>query len=184
MRKLVMWNLITLDGLFEGERNWDLPWHEKLWGPELEQLSLEQLRSSDMLVFGRVTWEGMAAYWQTAKGEIADYMNRLPKVVCSRTLALAEWNNSIIARDGVAEVARLKREGDRDMYVFGSAILSQDLMNAGLFDEYRLGIAPAIHGRGRRLFEDGLKPQGVRLVEARPLSTGCLLLRYQPDTNT
>ena len=184
MRKLLMWNLITLDGLFEGERNLDLPLHERLWGPELEQLSLEQLRSSDMLVFGRVTWEGMAAYWQTAKGAIADYMNSLRKVVCSRTLASADWNNSILARDGMAEVARLKQEGDGDMYVFGSAILSQSLMNAGLFDEYRLGIAPVIHGRGRRLFADGLKPQGIRLVEARPLSTGCLILRYQPEAST
>ena len=67
MRKLIMWNLITLDGYFEGEKNWDLPWHERVWGEELEQFSIEQLQSSDLLVFGRVTYEGMSAYWQTAK---------------------------------------------------------------------------------------------------------------------
>jgi len=180
MRKLIMWNLISLDGLFEGEKNWDLPWHERSWGPELEELSLEQLRAADMLVFGRVTWEGMAAYWKTAKGTIAEYMNSLPKVVCSRTLESADWN-STVAGDGAKDVARLKREGDGDMYVFGSAILSQSLMNAGLFDEYRIGIAPVIHGRGRHLFGDGLKPQGVRLVETRPLSTGCVVLFYRPE---
>ena len=184
MRNLRMWNLITLDGLFEGEKNWDLSFHEQAWGPELEQLSLEQLRAADMLVFGRVTYQGMADYWQTAKGEIAEYMNSIQKVVCSRTLGSADWNNSILVRDGVADVARLKREGNGDMYAFGSAILSQSLMNAGLFDEYRIGIAPVIQGRGRHLFEDGLQPLGVRLVEARPLSNGCVLLFYRPKANT
>jgi dihydrofolate reductase len=176
-----MWNLISLDGLFEGEKNWDLSFHERAWGPELERLSLEQLNAADMLIFGRVTYEGMAAYWQKEKGAIADFMNSLPKLVCSRTLVSAAWNNSIVAKDGVAEVARRKREGDGDMYVFGSAILSQSLMNADLFDEYRIGIAPGILGRGRHLFGDGLKPQGVRLVESRPLSTGCVVLFYRPE---
>ena len=75
MRKLIMWNLVTLDGYFEGAKNWDLPWHEQLWGEELEQFSLEQLETADMLVFGRVTYEGMAAHWTTAQGAVADYMN-------------------------------------------------------------------------------------------------------------
>ena len=66
MRKLIMWNLITLDGYFEGEKNWDLPWGEQIWEEELERFSLDQLKSADMLLFGRVTYEGMAAYWQTA----------------------------------------------------------------------------------------------------------------------
>ncbi len=99
MRKLIMWNLVTLDGCFEGEKPWDLAWHELVWGEELEQLSIEQLRSADMLVFGRATYEGMAAYWTTAQGEIADYMNSLPKVVCSRSLHTADWNNSILIKD-------------------------------------------------------------------------------------
>jgi len=179
-----MWNLITLDGYFEGEKSWDLPWHEKVWGEELEQLSLEQLGSSDMLVFGRVTYEGMAAYWQAAKGAVADYMNSLPKVVCSRTLTAAGWNNTILVKDNVAEeIAKLKQQGNGNMFVFGSANLSQTLMNEGLFDEYRLGIAPVIHGKGRPLFSGGLKPQELQLLEARPLSTGCVILRYLPEGN-
>jgi dihydrofolate reductase len=178
MRNLIMWNLITLDGYFEGEKNWDLPWHEQVWGEELERFSLDQLQSADMLVFGRVTYEGMAAYWQTATGAIADYMNTLPKVACSRTLQSAGWNNSTIVRDA-REVATLKQQGSGDMYVFGSAILSKTLMNERLFDEYRIGIAPVIHGRGRLLFGDGLTPQELQLREARPLSNGCTILRYQ-----
>ena len=70
MRKLIMWNVMTLDGYFEGNKNWDLQFHETVWGPELESLSIEQLRAADFLVFGRITYEGMAAYWKTAKGEI------------------------------------------------------------------------------------------------------------------
>jgi dihydrofolate reductase len=133
-----------------------------------------------MLLFGRVTYEGMAAYWQAAEGKIADYMNSLPKVVCSRTLQTATWNNTTLVKDNVAgEVARLKQQGNGNMFVFGSANLSRTLMNEGLFDEYRLGIAPVINGNGRLLFSDGLKPQGLELLETRPLSTGCVILRYQ-----
>jgi dihydrofolate reductase len=185
MRKLIMWNLITLDGYFEGEKNWDLPWHEQVWGAELEQFSIEQLKSADMLVFGRVTYEGMAAYWQTAKGAIADDMNSLPKVVCSRTLQAADWNHSTLVKDNVAaEIAKLKQQGNGNMFVFGSAQLSRTLMNEKLFDEYRIGIAPVIHGRGRLLFSDGLNPQALQLREARPLSNGCVILRYLAENVT
>jgi len=86
MRKLIMWNIVTLDGYFEGSQNWDLSFLEAVWGKELEQLSIEQLHSADYLVFGRVTYEGMAAHWTKAKGEIADLMNKIPKLVFSKTL--------------------------------------------------------------------------------------------------
>ena len=76
-----MWNLLTLDGCFEGAKSWELDFHRYVWGDELERLSVDQLRSADMLLFGRVTHEGMATYWQAAKGEVADFMNTLPKVV-------------------------------------------------------------------------------------------------------
>jgi dihydrofolate reductase len=89
MSKLIMWNVMTLDGLFEGAKNWDLGFHQTVWGDELERFSIEQLETADRLIFGRVTYEGMAAYWQTATGEVADFMNRLPKVVFSRALERA-----------------------------------------------------------------------------------------------
>jgi dihydrofolate reductase len=179
MRKLIMWNIITLDGYFEGVNNWDLPWHEQVWGEELERFSLEQLGLADMLVFGRVTYEGMAAYWTTAQGAIADYMNRLPKLVCSRTLQTATWNNTTLVKDNVAvEVARLKQQGSGNMFVFGSANLSRTLMNEGLFDEFRIAIAPFIHGRGMLLFGDVHNPPRLQLLEARSLSTGCVILHY------
>ena len=109
----------------------------------------------------------MAAHWQTATGSVAEYMNSLPKVVCSHTLHTAGWNNTTVVRGHVAkEVATLKRQGSGNMFVFGSANLSKTLINEKLFDEYRLGIAPVIHGRGRLLFSDGLTPQGLQLLSA------------------
>jgi dihydrofolate reductase len=75
----------------------------------------------------------------------------------------------------------LKQQGDGNMFVFGSADLSATLMNENLFDEYRLAIAPALHGRGRRLFNHGSKQQQLKLLEARPLSTGGVILRYQQE---
>ena len=62
MGRLIMWNVLTLDGRYDAEEPWALPWHETLWGAELEQLSLDQLRGASWLVFGRRTYEGMAAY--------------------------------------------------------------------------------------------------------------------------
>ena len=184
MRKLIMWNLITLDGYFEGEKNWDLDFHNLVWGEELEQLSIEQLKSADMLVFGRVTYEGMAKHWPNEKGEVADFMNRIHKVVCSRSLKTADWNNTIIVKDAIAELPKLKQQGNGDMFVFGSGKLCEALMKADLFDEYRLAIVPVFLGKGKRLFNQGLNYQQLNLLEARPLSTGGIILRYAKHTET
>jgi dihydrofolate reductase len=115
-----------------------------------------------------------AAYWKEALGAIADCMNRLPKLVCSRTLLEATWNNSTLVDNYVAvEVARLKQQGSGNMFVFGGANLSTTQTNESLFDEYRIGVAPSIHGRGKLLFGEGLNPHGLQLLEARSLSNGC-----------
>lgn len=181
MRKLIMWNLVTLDGYFEGEKPWDLDWHGSIWGPELERLAIEQLGGADMLLFGRVTYEGMAAHWRTAEGEVAGLMNRLPKVVVSRTLGEADWaNTTLVKDDAAAAVRRLKREGDRDILVFGSADLSATLIDEDLFDEYRLAVAPVVLGHGTSLFGRNLKRKSLTLVAAKPLSSGGVILRYAP----
>lgn len=178
MRKLIMWNIITLDGYFEGDHNWDLTFHNIIWGPELEKLSIEQLKSADYLVFGRVTFEGMADYWKKEKGEIADLMNEIPKLVFSRTLQSADWNNStLITGDASAELAKIKGEGNRDMYVFGSANLSETFMKDNLFDEYRIGISPVLLGSGRLLFSKGISGK-LDLVSSETLKTGGVVLKY------
>ncbi len=180
MSKLIMWNIITLDGYFEGEKNWELPFLEIVWGSEMERFSLEQLNSTDYLVFGRTTYEGMAAYWKTAQGEIADFMNKLPKIVCSRTLNSVDWNNSILIKENVAdEIAKLKAKGNKDMYVFGSANLSETLIKENLFDEYRICIAPVIAGKGRYLFPKGLPERKLSLISSEPLMTGGVIFKYK-----
>jgi dihydrofolate reductase len=176
-----MWNLISLDGFFEGTEPWSLDWFQSLFDGELEQYALEQLHSAGALVFGRATYEGMAAYWSSASGEIAGLMNRLPKVVFSRTLDRAEWQNtSLVKGDVAAEVGRLKRVAKGQIFLFGSADLSATLMREGLFDEYRLCIVPVVLGNGKPLFGRNTARLNVKLLEARPLSSGCVLLRYEP----
>lgn len=175
-----MWNIMTLDGYFEGETNWDLWFHETIWGKELETLSLEQLHQADYLVFGRVTYEGMAAHWQTATGEIADLMNALPKIVCSRTLDQATWNNTTLIRENVSEeIAKRKASGSKDMYVFGSAKLSETLFQDDVIDLLRIGIAPVIAGKGRPLFASGLPKKNLALATTQPLANGGVVLTYR-----
>jgi dihydrofolate reductase len=181
MSRLVLWNLITLDGMFEGSAPWKLPHHEFAWGDELHRFSLEQAREVGGLVFGRLTYEGMAAHWTAATGEIADFMNAVPKYVFSRTLERADWANTTLVREDAGEaVARLKQRPGTDLFVFGSADLSETLIRHGLFDEYRIGLVPVTLGEGSPLFKAGSAPLRLRPLETRPLGERCLLLRYAP----
>lgn len=181
-RRLTMWNMVTLDGCFEGARKWDLDFHEYVWGEELQQFSLEQLETADALLFGRVTYEGMAAHWTTATGPIAEFMNAVPKVVFSRTLTTADWTNTTLIRDdAVGEVTKLKDAGDRNLYVFGSADLSSTLMRHGLFDEFRLCVVPVVLGTGTPLFKPGTNRTRMTLRESRPLKTGGVVLFLEPQ---
>lgn len=181
MRRLIMWNLMSLDGFIEGPGR-DISWHGELWGPELEKLSTEQGDEIGALLFGRVTYELMAGYWPTApKSEIADYMNALPKYVFSRTLEKADWNNATLLKSEPAEaVAKLKRETGKDIFVFGSADLSSHLMP--LFDELRIGVAPLLLGAGSPLFKKQDDKAKLKLLGARPHSTGVVVLRYAPQS--
>jgi dihydrofolate reductase len=182
MRKLIMWKVMTLDGYFEANKNWDLTFHEVIWGQELEKISIEQLKSADFLIFGRVTYEGMAAYWKTEEGEIAELMNKIPKLVFSRTLKSVDWNNSTLVKGSAsAEISKLKTQGNSDIYVFGSANLSETFINDNLFDEYRIGIAPVILGSGRPLFRKGISSRKLALVSTQQLSTGGVIIRYTPE---
>jgi len=181
MRKLIIWNLVSLDGFFEGPKSWELDWHEDVWGEELEGLSIEQLKSADMLLFGRMTYQGMASHWPSATGEVADMMNNIPKVVFSRTLDKPEWaNTQLVKADAQDEVAKLKQQPGKDLFIFGSADLSSTFIRHGLIDEFRLGLAPVVLGGGNPLFKPGPDRLRMKLLEARPLKSGCVILRYEP----
>jgi dihydrofolate reductase len=179
MGKLVMWNLMTLDGFVEGPGR-DISWHEDVWGEELEQLSIAQLHEAGGLLFGRITYDLMAAYWPEASGEIADFMNAMPKYVFSRTLPRADWTNTqLFDRDVGATVARLKQESAKEIFLFGSADLAASLIPEGLIDEFRIAINPLLLGGGTPLFKPGTRLK-LKLVDTRPLSSGVVIVRYTP----
>jgi len=125
----------------------------------------------------------MAKHWTGPEGAndlpVAPLMNSIAKIVCSPTLEKAEWNNTTIVRDAVSEIKRLKEMDGGPMFVFGSGILSESLTNAGLFDEIRLCVAPTILGKGRHLFTDKNSRRGLKLLEARSLGNGGVILRYE-----
>lgn len=181
MRRLVIWNLMSLDGYFEGPQPWSLGFHESVWGDELEAFSLEQARSIDTLLFGRVTYEGMAAYWSKENGSIADFMNGVEKVAVSRTLRSVSWNNSRLLQGEIpGAVEELKRASGKDIYVFGSATLTASLLRHGLVDEYRVCIAPLVLGAGTPLFKPSNDSLSMKLLDVQPLRTGGVIIRYTP----
>ena len=173
-----MWNVITVNGYFQGIEPWDLNFHTAVYGDELLQFSIEQLDAAEAVIYGGVTYKGMAAYWKNETGPVADRVNSIKKYVCSESIQDVDWNNTEVLRDAVAAITKLKQEGEGNLFVFGSGILSNSLMKAGLFDECRLCIAPVLLGVGRPLFEDGLPTKQLSLLESRVLTTGGVLIRY------
>ncbi|UFZ01417.1 dihydrofolate reductase family protein [Bradyrhizobium ontarionense] len=169
MARLVMWNLMTLDGMVTGPGG-DISWHEDVWGPELEQLSEAQLEEAGGLLFGRLTYDLMAGYWPTANGVIADFMNGAPKYVASRTLSHLEWSNAhLLGPELATEVNRLKRDSAKDLFLFGSADLAGTLIAHDLIDEFRIGINPRVLGGGMPLFKPG-RAVRLKLIDSRALS--------------
>lgn len=185
MRRLVVWNMMTLDGCFEGTAPWALDFHMRVWGDELEAHSLAQGAEIGTLLFGRRTYEGMAEHWREAEGPVAEMMNGLEKAVATRTLDRADWvNTRLLKGDAVEHVAALKAEaGKKDVFIFGSAHLTAALLRAGAVDEVRLFLVPVALGKGTPLF----KADGVRkdfdLAEARAFASGGVLLRYLVRTD-
>jgi dihydrofolate reductase len=108
-------------------------------------------------------------------------MNRLPKVVFSRALERADWNNTQLIKNATTgEINNLKHGGDKNLFVFGSANLCATLMQNNLFDEYRLALAPVVLGTGKPLFPPAANQLKLKLLDCRALSNGCIILRYAP----
>lgn len=182
MRKLILFNMISLDGLFCGP-NGDLEWHRV--DDEFNDFAIQQLDSAGGLIFGRVTYEMMAAFWSSEYAlqtdpDVARRMNAMPKIVASRTLESAGWNNTrLVKTDITAEIFRLKQQEGGDLFVFGSANLAATLMREGLIDEYRLMVNPVVLGAGRSLFEGLDQPLEFELSWSRVFNNGNVLLVYR-----
>lgn len=180
MRKVVATEHVTLDGVFEEMGQWSFPF----WNEESGQFKFDELFASDALLLGRVTYQGFAAAWPSMTDErgFANRMNSLPKFVVSTTLDTAEWNNSTIIRENVAEaIAALKQQPGQDILIYGSGALVHTLMQHDLIDEYRLMVYPLVRGSGKRLFQDGGEVAELKLVETKTFSSGLVVLTYRPD---
>lgn len=149
--------------------------------PVLKRTKLDWLRQVGTHAMGRVTYQEMAAHWPYSSDEYAAPMNDLPKVVFSKTLDHAQWNNSRVAGGDLAEeITRLRREPGGDIIAWGGAAFVQALSRAGLVDEYRLVINPVALGDGLPLFKDLAAPITLQLVEATAYATGAALHVYRP----
>jgi dihydrofolate reductase len=177
MGKLIVSNVMSLDGFFE-DSNKKLDWF--VLDEDFFAYSRDMLRSAAALVFGRVTYEHMASYWPSApKDEIAEKMNNLPKIVFSRTLEKAEWNDSRLAEgDAVDEITRLKQQSGNAI-ILGSATLASSLLQLGLIDEYRVILNPILIGSGHPLFKGIRDRVRLKLQETKLLSSGGVVLYYQ-----
>jgi dihydrofolate reductase len=181
MRKLFLFNFISLDGFFEGP-NRELDWHNV--DAEFNDFAIEQLDSIDLILFGRITYEMMASFWPTetaikADPEIAGRMNSIQKIVFSKTLPKADWNNTTLIEDNAPqEVAKLKNQPGKDMAIFGSFGLALTLLPDKLIDEFRIMVNPVVLGKGKQMFDSITDRLHLKLIGTKVFKSGNVLLYY------
>jgi dihydrofolate reductase len=174
--RLIVIGQTTVDGIMDQKEGW---FDERLDG---EAHGVEELRAADALLLGRATYELLSTFWPEAPGPYAELMNTLPKYVASRTLTgPLTWNAQLLGPDTAEVVAALKAK-HAEVILYGCGELGSFLARHGLVDEVRLWLYPAIWGDGLRAFQAGELPMRLRLVTARPYSTGVVQLVYQPLT--
>ena len=180
MRKLVITENITLDGSIEMLDDWFDP---QLQDDELLEETHRQDAQADAMLLGRQTFEDFRGYWPKQSDDatgITDYLNSVAKYVVSSTMTDPEWKNStVLTGDPVQRAQALKAEPGKDIVLTGSISLAHTLIAAGVVDEYRLFVYPAVQGRGRRLFPDGTSIPTLTLAEPpKSFPSGITLLRY------
>jgi dihydrofolate reductase len=192
MRKLIVIEFITLDGVMQGlgspDEDRDGGFDHGGWaGPYFSEdqgaAAGEGLKGTTAYLFGRRTYEKMAAHWpfQPDSDPMAAHLNATPKYVASRTLTALDWAGAEVL-DGELEpaVRALKADGEGTIAVLGSGVLVQELIAADLVDGFRLFVHPLLLGTGKRLFRELAHPRPLRLVDCTPTSTGVLMLGYEP----
>jgi dihydrofolate reductase len=183
MRKLSVFNLVTLDGYFAGEDG-DISWH--MVDDEFQELAEAASNSGNTLLFGRKTYQLMENYWPTPEALkndpiVARGMNAATKIVFSRTLEKAGWNNTRLVKDDMpAEVRKMKREPGKDLTVLGSGSIVSQLAQEGLIDEYQILVNPVVIGKGRTMFEGIRGRIALKLIKTRTFGNGNVLLTYEP----
>ncbi len=187
MRKLIVFNHMSLDGYFVDAHN-DMSFaNNAKKDPQWDEFVAGNASGRGSFVFGRVTYEYMAAFWPTPAAiesmpAVAAKMNNSPKVVFSRTLKQAAWNNTQLLQGDLAdEIRRLKAAPGEGMVIFGSGTIVSQLTQARLIDEYQLIVDPIVLGQGRTMFAGITGNLPLKLVETRPFANGNVLLRYEPE---
>lgn len=194
MRKVIVNEFLSLDGVMQAPGDpdedrsggfehggWQLPYFDD----DFAKVAFKGMTETDGYLFGRRTYQIMAAYWPTQPDDVpfAASLNGLPKYVASTTLSEPlEWRNSTLLKGDVAKaVAELKEQPGKNLVVLGSGELVQTLMKSDLVDEYGLMINPIVLGSGKRLFRDGSARLPLRLVRSMTTSTGVLVATYEPE---
>jgi dihydrofolate reductase len=182
MRRIVVTENITLDGVVEMLENWFDPTEESEQNRELAAVTREHAAASDGFLVGRVTFESMRGFWPQQQDDstgVTEHLNRVQKYVVSQTLEDPDWAGTRILRgDLETEIRALMAEPGTDIVLTGSIRLAHALLELGLVSELRLFVYPLALGAGRRLFPEGTRMPELRLLETRPFSGGVVLLRY------
>jgi len=176
MRRVVVTEYLSLDGIFEEPGQWSFPF----WSEEGSRFKYDELFASDAQLLGRLTYEGFAKAWPAMRDDagFANRMNGMRKYVVSTTLENPEWNNTTVIKGNVAEeVSKLKQESGQDILVAGSGKLVHTLTEHGLVDEYRFMVHPIVLGSGKRLFAER---NVFKLVDTKRFSSGVVVLTYEP----
>jgi len=185
MRKVIVSNLVTLDGFFEGRKG-ELDWF--VVEEEFFDYVKEMFKTVDTILYGRKTYKLMEEYWPAAEDNdptITHFMNKLPKIVFSKTLGKAKWNNSKIIRENIAEeIFEMKKLRGKDMVIFGSGEIVSFLTNQGLIDEYRIILNPVILGEGNPMFKNINDKIKLDLFKSEKLKSGVMILYYRPEKNS
>jgi dihydrofolate reductase len=182
MRKVIVSNYATLDGFTSGTSD-ELDWFH--WNEETEQYAKEIMEDVDTILFGRVTYDLMAGYWPTPASReedpvIRDFMNETPKLVFSRTLKEATWNDTqVIPELNESVVAELKQQTGKDMVIYGSGSVVGQITQWGLIDDYRIFVNPVVLGRGKPMFRGLAERRELVPAGTRTFSNGVVLLRYR-----
>jgi dihydrofolate reductase len=184
MRKVHVFDNVSLDGFFTDEKN-DMSWaHQR--DEEWNAFAGGNAGGSGELLFGRVTYEMMAAFWPTPQAaqmlpDVAAGMNAMPKIVFSRTLDTVSWQNTTLLKgDLVSEVTRLKQQPGPDLVILGSGSIVSQLTEARLIDEYQIVVSPIVLGRGRTLFDTVRGKLNLTLMKTRAFKNGNVVLWYEP----
>lgn len=184
MRRLVITENITLDGVVDNDGTWFDPTEDSEQGRELAAITRTHAAASDGFLVGRVTFEEMRGFWPQRVDDstgVTDHLNRVEKYVVSRTLEDPGWEGTTVLRggDGLgSQIAELQAREGKDIVLTGSITLAHRLLRLALVDELRLFVYPVVLGAGRRLFPEGVAIRDLTLAETRTFAEGVVLLRY------